>query len=523
VDEPSGHIRYQTRPVPRAVWIFLLRLLPVWLTLRLPAALLLAFLLKDWIVARLDDPEILTLILINIGGTPLARVTFFLGFGVALTALWGAGKHFAPINRYVFVVLAASVMTLVVFQLTTTPRRLTLPVVLLLATNILPDSYYLRMLPTARARDAFMAVAVGISEVCFFRQHLARILSSWTGRSYVAAGGFAAVLPGIVLASAAASMSVRFPSLVAVEQALRMSPHARVIARGDFHWMEMDAAGRLLFLTGHGLPNVLRYDLTDTTRAPLKSPISTGGAQDLAYDPAAAEIYVFNSTTHQLLYLDAESLTLKRSLAVPDLAPGDSAIGVDGATNTITLVSEADVQTGVPFIVLDRANGTARDKRDIDPGNMLLRSRTSRLYLSFFRRRTGILAYDLRTLSIVAEAPAPPLASGMYFLEPANEVLLEVPAQSRVLRFDADTLAPKGHIEAPFGVRGLAFDPKRKILLCGSLITGEVTVIELETGRWIARFYLGPWLRKIRIDAARGVAYVSSNGALYELRYGHLP
>jgi hypothetical protein len=93
------------------------------------------------------------------------------------------------------------------------------------------------------------------------------------------------------------------------------------------------------------------------------------------------------------------------------------------------------------------------------------------------------------------------------------------PMDSRIMRFDADQLSPKGHIPAPFGARAIALDERRQLLLCGNLATGHVVVMDVRTGRRLRRYYLGPWLRTIVLDVERGTAYVSSNGALYRLVY----
>jgi hypothetical protein len=91
--------------------------------------------------------------------------------------------------------------------------------------------------------------------------------------------------------------------------------------------------------------------------------------------------------------------------------------------------------------------------------------------------------------------------------------------ESRVARLDAATLEVKGYISTLFGVRAIAVDKGRNLLLVGSIASGRVVVIDLATGRQRASYYLGPWLRTIELVPERGIAYVSSNGAIYELHY----
>ena len=89
-----------------------------------------------------------------------------------------------------------------------------------------------------------------------------------------------------------------------------------------------------------------------------------------------------------------------------------------------------------------------------------------------------------------------------------------------MLRFDARTLALRGEIKSVFGVRVMAIDSQRDWLVSGSLVTGQIEVQELATGKVLQRIYLGPWLRSIVVDPQTATAYVSANGALYKVPYG---
>jgi hypothetical protein len=87
------------------------------------------------------------------------------------------------------------------------------------------------------------------------------------------------------------------------------------------------------------------------------------------------------------------------------------------------------------------------------------------------------------------------------------------------MRFDADNLSPKGYFSAPFGARAIALDERRQLLLCGNIATGYVVTMDLRSGAQVKRYYLGPWLRTITLRVDSGTAYISSNGALYRLKY----
>jgi DNA-binding beta-propeller fold protein YncE len=312
--------------------------------------------------------------------------------------------------------------------------------------------------------------------------------------------------------------------LLPIEQKLRMSAEVQTIERGlSFNWIALDPTGSYLYVTGHSLRNLRKYDVRNPSAPPTVSEVPTGGAQGFAYDPAAGEIYAFNSYTRQLLYLDATTLKRKRTVEVPNLSTGDSWLAVDSATGTLTLASEADLEDGVPFIVLDRLSGRVLAQANLATGNILLHPTRPWLYLTFFRRRDEVLIYDLETKKIIRSAPADPRAERMVFSRRRNELLVTSPMESRIMRFDGDSLRPKGYISALFGVRAIAIDDVRDRLLCGNIATGHLVTIDLATGKRLRSYYLGPWLRTIELHVGSGTAYVSSNGALYRLDYGRDP
>ncbi len=177
------------------------------------------------------------------------------------------------------------------------------------------------------------------------------------------------------------------------------------------------------------------------------------------------------------------------------------------------------MQVGAPLIVIDRTSGQVLGEAPLDAGNVLKHPSKPWLYLSFFRRRNEVVLYNLETRSITHRATADPQAERMVYWKERNELLVTSPIESRIMRFGADRLEPKGYIPAPFGARAIALDEKRQLLLCGNLATGYIEIIDLRTGTRLNRHYLGPWLRTIQLRVEKGTAYVSSNGALYALNY----
>ena len=309
--------------------------------------------------------------------------------------------------------------------------------------------------------------------------------------------------------------------LVRYEQAMRSGPDVRVFAFGDFNDIAFDAADNRLLVTGHGVPRVLGFDVTDLDAKPIKADVKTGFAQAFELDPGKNELYIYNGETQEILVLEARNLTLKRKIPAPDISPGDPWIRYCQRSKTLTIASEADEQKGDPFVVFDSNSGAVLDKRDLEAGNLLVHPEKPILYANFFRRVCGVVAYDLETRAILAKAETQIRTDRMAYDPLHRELLMASPTESVIQRFDALTLAPKGEFKTLLGVRVIAMDEANDAMLVGSLFTGRIALVGLSDHKVRRVWYLGPWLRSIVIAPGTGIAYVSSQKSLYELHYSH--
>jgi DNA-binding beta-propeller fold protein YncE len=232
-------------------------------------------------------------------------------------------------------------------------------------------------------------------------------------------------------------------------------------------------------------------------------------------------LYVYNQLTQELIFLDAATSELKKSVATPQVSPGDAWLVWDKFSDIIIIASEADEQAGYPFVVIDAATGKVLDTRNEDPGGIALHPAKSWLYLSFFRRDSELLVYDTRLHRLVAKAPTPERLDRMIFAVVANELELLVPSpvDSVILRFNAETLERKGAIKTLFGARAIAVDAIHNLIVCGSLVTNRLEVIDLTTQQRIAEYYVGPWQRTITLDSQAGIVYVSTHEGIFKVNY----
>lgn len=507
---------------PRAANEHHSRVVLVWAVARLPMIVALVYLFRARIldvIERQFDILTITRFVIDLLSVPVTRIIVGTGFFAVLLAIAAGTTRLRPVLAYVTTLLVACCALAAAALTTATSLQRGLIVAVILALNLAPAALFERVRSRPRIWNTLMLAGIGVAELFFAREYWHWIRG--TPRSSESTGsGLRSRLPALLLASLAAAVLIRDQRLVAVEQQIRLSPDAKVIERGlSMNWIELDSSGTYLYVTGHDVPYLRRYDVRNLAAPPLLSDAPTGGAQGFAYDRLANQLFAVNTDTRQLLYLDATTLKLQKTADLAQLSPGDPWIAVDAQTDTLTVVSEADVQTGDPLLVLDRSNGQTVARADLDAGNLLKHPSRSWLYLTFFRRRSEVMLYDLEARSVTRRAPADPRAERMAFWKTNNELLVTSPIESRVLRFDADTLTPKGYLHALFGVRAIALDEARQLLLCGNIATGHLIVLDLKTGARVSTRYLGPWLRTIELDVPNGTAYVSANGALYVLRY----
>jgi DNA-binding beta-propeller fold protein YncE len=287
----------------------------------------------------------------------------------------------------------------------------------------------------------------------------------------------------------------------------------------DINGLALDPVRRRLFADGHGVNTVYAYDLDAPLKAPVMSSEATGRAESLTYNSKDGEIYVFNLFEPTLMILDAGTLALKTAIPNIALSPGDVLIAWDGLTRRLLLASEADEKTGDSLVVLDRDKGTILYSDDLAAGSAVIHPNKSLTYFSFFKDTSLVLAFDMASNTYVADRHVETRLDGVAVDPEAKQVLVASPLQSSILRFDESSLEPAAKIPAMFGVRSLAVDHTRGLIICASLVTGTIAVIDQQTHEMLAQYRVAPWLRSVALDAQTGRAYVSSNYGLYVVDY----
>jgi hypothetical protein len=487
---------------------------------RTPLVLLIAFLFRVPLldaIERAFDIVWITELVIDVMSTPVARLGLLVGSLVVLLLAWSVVRRLSPPVAWLAGSALGTALILAVVEASGSSRKLAVSLAVVLLLNWLPQSAGLEASGPGRLLRRLVAVVPLLSEGLLAPRYLAWLRRSAGVRPGGAETLWRAAVPGAAVVALGLAVFLRGTTLAPIERALRSGPDVTLMAKGDFNGLELDKTGQALFATGHGLAHLTRYDLVSGRVS--QSVETTGGAQDLAYDLAADEVLMFDTARKAVLVFASESLELRRVIPAPELSPGDPWILADDRTDTLLLSSEADEEVGSPLLVLDRSTGKVLDRRPEAAGNVLRRPGSNLVYLSFFRRGQGLLAYDLAKLRYVARTPTDERVDRMAYDGRRNELLVASPVAGRVLRYDGDTLRPRPPVETIFGVRVIAIDAPRDLMLVGSLSTGKVAAVSLADHRLLKTWYVGPWPRSIALDSARGRAFVSSNGALYRLDY----
>ncbi|HXW01410.1 MAG TPA: hypothetical protein VEC93_23570 [Anaerolineae bacterium] len=502
-------------------------------------------LLRLWVIARLPllliilyffAPDefiwLATISAIHLGGTLPERVVVLVLTGLVLTGsfIFSQRIAFKPL-RYLAPLGIAFILFLGLFQLASGPDPLLIAFFLtgVLALNVTSDTRLINFMsknPGRLITNLIFAIVIGFSEMLLLKPLLLWLPARWQAAQVFKTSAVSrGWLPGLILIPGLAAFLLDPYGLSDLHRAWFPDPAVHLFARENFSWTELDLSRRVLYASGYGTNYLYAYNLDALDQPPLISPIENGYAQGFAYNSLDQEIYVYNVLTHKLLSLDAATLKLKKIIATFQLSPGDVWVAWDQFSDTIILASEADEQVGIPAVIIDRPTGQVLDQLNLDPGNIALHPTKPWLYMSFLRRINELLVYDLAQQQIIKRAPAPERLDRMIFAPGSQglEFFASAPLDSVVLRFDAETLARQETIKTLFGGRAIAVDSTRNLLLCGSLVTHQLEVIDLTTQQPVATYYLGPWLRTIVLDSKAGIAYVSSHGGLFKVQYADRP
>jgi hypothetical protein len=396
----------------------------------------------------------------------------------------------------------------------------TLIVLLILAVNTMPMDWLTKRISGSGILNLVFLSAIGLSEALFPQAYSFWLMEKFQARTSIKKWSWM----GGVLIAPLFWLFLLTPydnqRIFTLGEKLHASPAVEKFAAGAYNWIEYDAELHQIFVVGHGTNFILAFD-TENLNVPPRKSEDIRKLQSFGYNPERREIYAYEENESQLHYIDAVTLETTRSIPVTDLSPGDVWVKWHPNTDTIIVSSEADYETGTPFFIFDRESGEVVGSMPlptIPTAYLVFHPEKPLLYFNSYRD-TYLIAWDMVRHETEINAQTSAMTDRMEFDAKRNELLVASPLDGAILRYDADTLEYKGKIKVSFGVRTLTIDTQRDLLVAGNFINDRIQVIDMKTGKRVASFYIGPWIRTITLDVENGIAYVSTVRNLFKVNY----
>ncbi|GAB4506772.1 MAG: hypothetical protein Fur0017_30280 [Anaerolineales bacterium] len=391
----------------------------------------------------------------------------------------------------------------------------------LLAVNTLPYEWLAKRLESGKAINLFFLAGVGVVEALFPQSYVVWLTNQVHKEMPIKKWSW---LSGILIATLFwVFLFVPYDNqrVFTLTEKINADPAVKKIAPGVYNWVELNPEHDLLYAVGRGTNFLLAFDLNHLDQPPLRSREDIGKTQSFAFNPERQEIYVYKAETRELLYMDALTLEVFRSVPVIDLSPGDVWMRWQPYNDTIILSSEADAEMGVPLYVFDRESGEVVASMGfpiIPTAFLILHPEKPLMYFNSFKDPYFAI-WDMQIYEITRQVEITPRTDRMVFSEKHNEVWIASPLDGAVMRYNADTLEFTGRIKTTLGDRTLTLDTQRNLLLTGNFMNGKLTIIDLAAEKTIASYYLGPWIRTIALDMEKGMTYVSTVRGLFKVNY----
>ncbi|MCA8884545.1 MAG: hypothetical protein KDA50_12485 [Rhodobacteraceae bacterium] len=290
-------------------------------------------------------------------------------------------------------------------------------------------------------------------------------------------------------------------------------------SRFDVSDLAWDPLRRHLLLCGDQQDTVV--ELNVDTRALRDTGLENHGNEFCEFDRKRDLFLTADASSGELIAAKGADMADLKRVRLNDLPPGEIFVSLFDAAGLVVAASENENGrgTGPEIRVIDLDRMEVVREIDSDVGFSLAHPDLPILYVNHFAKDFGIRAIDIEQGQVIARSPFFGRSDRMVFDAARNEVLATAPVDGRIYRFDATTLEPRGYYRTVFGARGLALDPVRNLLLVSSFVTNKLDIIDMGTGKSLRRYWLGPWLRDVRLTDEPGAAYVGSRYALYRVRY----
>lgn len=351
-----------------------------------------------------------------------------------------------------------------------------------------------RRAPFSRIFDALFGLGVLVSEVLLPRPFLIWTDSKRLGLPAPAAHPPALrFVPAVVVGGVLMALFASYPAMARLSWLMMRTPQVDrfygdsfgLYSRGDVASIYFDPATSRLFMCGNGLEDVMVISTANLHAPPIDTKIRTGGAQFCFADLAQRELLVVDGDINDLVLADLDTYATKRRIGPLNFGAGEGFAGKQ-AIGPLALVASEDAkrEPSKPRMrLVNIETGQRLATSSLRAGYLFVHPTRPIGYISSYSDGFGVIAIDLPTLKVIAHDPGNSRLDRVTIDTARDEILVASPLHSRVLVYEAATLKPRGTISTQFGVRSMAVDPVRDLLVTASLVSRRVDVIDLRTSQ----------------------------------------
>ncbi|HPQ68256.1 MAG TPA: hypothetical protein PKW95_03965 [bacterium] len=298
-----------------------------------------------------------------------------------------------------------------------------------------------------------------------------------------------------------------FPDLPSVHK-------QRTLYSGILYDIKIDRSTDRLFVVDMNRSQLLVFNLYDSELSRTID-FPRGHMERIAFDEKSRQLYRCNNMTRRLLTYDLDTFALEQISRPIRRGRGHVSIGYAPPSKTILAVFEYG-----GYSAIFPTPAESEHLFQVYPCNhyIFYNSFRNSFLLSFWAGVPYFMEYSLTDNSLT-KIDANKFQMEFELDTKRDLIYLTLPLKKELYAYDAHTMKLKKRIPTVLGARPLAYDDLHDLLIVGSLITGEVEIIDLENDTRIRKKTFAYYQRDIALDKKRRRAYISSVNGLYYLDY----
>ncbi|MEW5737015.1 MAG: hypothetical protein AB1921_19375 [Thermodesulfobacteriota bacterium] len=290
-----------------------------------------------------------------------------------------------------------------------------------------------------------------------------------------------------------------------------------VLPLGQLYGVFYDSGANQLYVTSKCPRPIVRLDADHPGEKPKCIFTPATEIEDLCLERDTGKIFLMERSDRCLLVVDGRSGSLLEKRCYANSFTGSTKLCLLPERNMLIATWE---NGGLQ--VIDSRTLEEIISADTPPNMILVADREKGFFFGTLRTAEGRLLVSLdpdsmkmNVMAQVPDFPEHPALSTRF-----GEIYLVDPPGGKILAFPARTFGKARALRSEPGVRALALDEGNGLLLAASTVTGNLSVLDIASGKTLARYHVGPYCRDIAVVPGKRTAYVTlAFGGLFKVSY----